>query len=210
MEPIPAGLDAELAAFYRRAGFGDVVGARPCTVKVYTGCLLVPLPNIETRRKYLKFHDLHHLVTGYGVGRIGEGEVSAWELGTGSMAASPVLGLMNLIALSTGLVLDRRRMWRAFVRGCDSRHLYRPGDRADVEAGRWPDLASLRAHCDGSAPARVPIPLRAVEFGAHAVAAMAVHATIAIPAVIARLVTDLTLGMTIFEAVRPVRRTDLY
>ena len=35
MDPLP--LDAELAAFYRRCGFGEVVGKRPCTVKVYTG-----------------------------------------------------------------------------------------------------------------------------------------------------------------------------
>lgn len=203
-------LDDELAAFYRRAGFGDVVGARPCTVKVYTGCLLVPLPNIETRRTYLKYHDLHHLVTGYSVGRIGEGEVSAWELGAGSMAASPTLGLMNLIALSTGLVLNRRRMWRAFVRGCASRHLYAPATRADVDAGRWPDLAALRAHCDGAAPPRVPLAVRTVEFGGYCAASMLVHATIAIPAVIARLVTDLGLGMSVFEAIKPTKRADLY
>ena len=107
-------LKDELAAFYQRYGLGDVVGSRPKTVPVYTGCLLVPLPNIETRRKYLKYHDLHHLMTRYSVGRIGEGEVSAWELGTGSMVASPMLGLMNLIALSTGLFLEPGRMWRAF------------------------------------------------------------------------------------------------
>ena len=51
-------LQDELAAFYKRSGFGEVVGARPLTVPVYTGCMLVPLPNIETRRRYLKYHDL--------------------------------------------------------------------------------------------------------------------------------------------------------
>ena len=61
-------LDEELAAFYRKCGFGDVAGKRPLTVRVYTGCLLVPMPNIETRRRYLKYHDLHHLITGYSVG----------------------------------------------------------------------------------------------------------------------------------------------
>jgi len=114
-------LEDELSAFYRRSGFGDVAGRRPRTVAVYTGCMLVPLPNIETRRRFLKYHDLHHLITGYSVGRIGEGEVSAWELGSGSAWVSPTLGLMNLIALSTGLFLEPRRMWRAFRRGCGSR-----------------------------------------------------------------------------------------
>ena len=68
-------LNDELAAFYQQSGFGDEIGKRSLTVPVYTGCLLVPLPNIETRRRFLKYHDLHHLITGYGVGRIGEGEI---------------------------------------------------------------------------------------------------------------------------------------
>src|SRR5256885_14400353 len=110
-------LESELDSFYRRNGFGEVIGDRPRTVRVYTGCMLVPLPNVETRRRFLKYHDLHHLMTGYSVGRIGEGEVSAWELGTGSMFTHPVLGLMNLIALSTGLALAPRRMWDAFRHG---------------------------------------------------------------------------------------------
>src|SRR3954463_3447299 len=126
-------LDEELAAFYSKSGFGQVVGTRPLTVPVYTGCMLVPLPNIETRRRFLKYHDLHHLVTGYSVGRIGEGEVSAWELGTGSAFVSPVLGTMNLIALSTGLFVAPGRMWRAFRRGCRSENLYRSAVRADVD-----------------------------------------------------------------------------
>jgi hypothetical protein len=203
-------LDEELAAFYRKSGFGEVVGARPCTVKVYTGCLLVPLPNIEARHTYLKYHDLHHMVTGYGVGRIGEGEVSAWELGTGSMFVSPTLGTMNLIALSTGLVLQRKRMWKAFERGCASRNLYRAATRADVDAGRWADVAALRADLLESSPPRAPMPLRALEFVAYAAMAMLVHFAIAAPAVIARLVTDIGLGMSVFEAVKPAKRADLY
>ena len=208
--PVVDTLASELAAFYRRAGFGEVIGARPCTVKVYTGCLLVPLPNIEARHTYLKYHDLHHLITGYSVGRIGEGEVSAWELGTGSMFVSPTLGTMNLIALSTGLVLQRRRMWKAFRRGCASRNLYPARVRAQVDAGAWRDVAALRATFLESAPSRVPIALRAVEFGAYAAVSMLVHFAIAGPAVIARLVTDIGMGMSVFEAVKPAKRADLY
>ena len=208
MGPLP--LDSELAAFYRKCGFGEVVGARPCTVKVYTGCLLVPLPNIEARHTYLKYHDLHHLVTGYSVGRIGEGEVSAWELGTGSMAVSPTLGFMNLIALSTGLVLQRKRMWTAFKRGCASRNLYPAVVRARVDGGEWRDVAALRAGFLDTSPPRVPIALRAIEFGVYAAAAMFVHFLIAGPAVITRVITDLGLGMSVFEVVKPAKRADLF
>src|SRR6476620_762344 len=176
-------LDQELIFFYKRNGFGDVPGSRPLTVSVYTGCMLVPMPNIETRRVFLKYHDLHHLITGYSVGRIGEGEVSAWELGTGSACVSPTLGIMNLIALSTGLVLEPARMWRAYRRGCRSRNLYSAAVRALVESGRWQDIASLRQEILEVRNAGIPV-VRAVEFGFYSAAAIGSHAVIAIAAVI--------------------------
>jgi len=203
-------LQEELASFYQRSGFGDVVGARTLTVPVYTGCMLVPLPNIETRRRFLKYHDLHHLVTGYSVGRIGEGEVSAWELGTGSVFVSPMLGVMNLIALSTGLVLEPLRMWRAFRRGCASRNLYPAGIRSDVDGGRWADVEALRTALLGTRRSEGPLAVRAVEFAAYSAIAMLIHAAIAVPALIARFVTDITLGYSFFQAVKPKKRADLY
>jgi hypothetical protein len=203
-------LHDELAAFYRRSGFGEVVGARPLTVPIYTGCMLVPLPNIETRRRFLKYHDLHHLVTGYSVGRIGEGEVSAWELGTGSAFVSPTLGVMNLIGLSTGLVLEPKRMWRAFRRGCSSRNLYPAAVRADVDSGRWPDIRTLRQELLEVRASGVPIAVRAVEFALYAMVAALIHAVIAIPAVVARFITDITLGQSVFQAVKPKKRVDIY
>ena len=51
-------LSDELADFYQRNGFGSVLGKRPRTVPVFTGCMLVPLPNIEVRHRYLKYHAL--------------------------------------------------------------------------------------------------------------------------------------------------------
>lgn len=203
-------LEDELAAFYAKCGFGSIAGKRPLTVRVYTGCLLVPMPNIETRRRYLKYHDLHHLVTGYSVGRIGEGEVSAWELGSGSIFAHPLLGVMNLIALSTGLVLARARMWRAFERGCRSRNLYAPHSRAAVDAGSWADVAELRVAILESRPARGLVIWRAIEFGIYAVLALLIHAAIAIPAAIVRVVTDIGMGYNFFQAIKPARRADLY
>ena len=200
----------ELATFYRRNGFGEVMGSRPLTVPVYTGCILVPLPNIETRHRYLQYHDLHHIVTGYSVGRIGEGEMSAWELGSGSMLLSPTLGFMNLIALSTGLLLEPKRMWRAFRRGCASLNLYPARARADVDAGRWATVDELRSYVLETSPRRLPLPVRAVEFAGYSAVALCVHALIAIPAVLTRLITDFTLGYSVFQAVKPKKRADLY
>lgn len=203
-------LKEELAAFYRRCGFADNADRQACTVPVYTGCLLVPLPNIETRHRYLKYHDLHHVATGYSTGRIGEGEVSAWELGTGSMLNSPLLGTMNLIALSTGLVLEPKRMWRAFRRGCRSRNLYPHAMRAKIDSEHWPDLPALRQELLESRRDPLPSALRAIEFGAYAATAILIHALIAIPAVCTRVITDIGLGYSLFQVIKPAKRNDLY
>ncbi|MCP5158612.1 MAG: hypothetical protein H6975_04220 [Gammaproteobacteria bacterium] len=210
MNTTPLTLQEELANFYEKSGFGSVIGMRPLTVPVYTGCMLVPLPNIETRRQYLKYHDLHHLITGYSVGRIGEGEVSAWELGTGSAFVSPLLGVMNLIALSTGLVLEPKRMWSSFSRGCKSKNLYSKSCRSNVDSAHWPSLATLRADVLEVKNPRFPMAFRALEFAFYSACAMFIHALIAIPAVCVRFITDITLGYSIFQAVKPKKRVDLF
>jgi len=204
-------LQQELSAFYVKHGFGEVVGARPLTVPVYTGCLLVPLPNVEARYRYLKYHDLHHLITRYSVGRIGEGEVSAWELGTGSLLVSPTLAFMNLIALSTGLVLEPRRMWRAFDRGTRSKNLYARDTRSRIDAGEWQNVAQLRESAlEVKASSKGFLRLRAIEFGFYAAVAMVIHALIAVPALVVRFITDIGLGYNFFQAIKPKKRSDLF
>jgi hypothetical protein len=54
------------------------------------------------------------------------------------------------------------------------------------------------------------VALRAVEFGVYSILAMALHACLAIPAVVARTVTDTMLGGSFFQAFKPTKRTDLY
>lgn len=91
--------------------------------RVYIGCILAPVPNINARKKYLKFHDLHHVMTGYGIGRVGESQISAWELGSKS-CRKPLISIMNLFALSTGFILKPTRVIEAYYRGCRSKNLY--------------------------------------------------------------------------------------
>jgi hypothetical protein len=198
-------LQDELNEFYSRCGFAPSKGPHPRTVPVFTGCLLVPMPNIETRHRYLKYHDLHHMITGYSVGRIGEGEVSAWELGTGSMLASPLLGIMNLIALSTGWILQPRRMWRAFSLGCRSRNLYSRKTREAIDHARWANLASLRSDFLGDKEGKAPGVMRSLEFGVYVLVAMVIHAIIAVPAVIVRVGSEIATGKPWLEAVKPAK-----
>lgn len=203
-------LEQALHEFYARHGFGATPGKRPKTVPVYTGCMLVPLPNIETRNRYLKYHDLHHLVTGYSVGRIGEGQVSAWELGSGSMRQSPMLGLMNLVALSTGWVLDRDKMWVAYERGLCSKNLYGRDHRRDIDNGRWSSVDALRREV---LDVRADRPLNAWRRGVFRGLigfSLVIHATIAIPAMLVRTVSDLRHGKSLAETFSPVPRSDLF
>lgn len=133
-----------LIRFYRfnQLNFTDDLTAH--CVRVYIGCILAPVPNIGARKKYLQFHDLHHVLTGYGIDRVGESEVSAWELGSKS-CRKPIISIMNLFALSTGFVLEPKRVIRAYFRGCRSRNLYYLADRlseSEVDALPVQDVAA--------------------------------------------------------------------
>jgi hypothetical protein len=118
---------------------------------------------------------------------------------------------MNLIALSTGLVLEPRRMWNAFVRGTQSKNLYSTASRISIDAGEWQSVTQLRASVlEVRSPNQVVLAFRGIEFGCYAAAAMAIHAFIAIPALVARLVTDIGLGYNFFQVIKPKKRHDLF
>lgn len=202
-------IHAALLHFYAKSGFGSEPGKRlPLTVKVYTGCMPVPLPNIETRRKYLKYHDLHHVLSGYGVGRIGEGKTSAWELGTGTLFRFPMLGFMNLIALSTGLFLKPGDMWRAFLSGKRSRNLYAKDRRkmADEESMTVSGLREAALHCTRHRPTL----LTHMEFAAYCGMALLIHALIVLPAILVRAASDLISTGSVIETIHPKKRQDIY
>lgn len=112
-----------LIGFYKYNQLNLTADFESHCVRVYIGCILTPVPNISARKKYLKFHDLHHIMTDYGIDRVGESEISAWELGSRS-CRKPLISIMNLFALSTGFVLKPKRVIQAFYRGCRSKNLY--------------------------------------------------------------------------------------
>ncbi len=203
-------VEQELKAFYDRVGFGEVIGKRPLTVPVYTGCMLVPLPNIEARNIYLKYHDLHHVITGFSVGRIGEGRVSAWELGTGSFLSSPLLGFMNLVALSTGLFLDKQSMWDAFCLGCRSRNLYSKTMRHKIDSNAWDTVAAIKEDIFAIKPDTPPHWLRLCEFGLYAVLSMMIHALLVLPAMLVRFITDFKETGSVIKTLEPKKRPDLF
>jgi hypothetical protein len=181
-------IDQALNQFYLQHGFAPETGERPRWVGVFAGCLLVPLPNIDARRIFLKFHDLHHILTGADVTRIGEGEVSAWELGTGTYRR-PVLMVMNLIALSTGVILAPGRMYRSFLRGCRSANLYSDDMRRRIETGGELDLSTIeREVLDRQARVFLQ-PLRGLEFLLYVAMALVIHVALVAPSLTLRGIT---------------------
>jgi hypothetical protein len=100
------------------------------------------LPNWASRRRVVPFHDLHHVVTGYGTDLVGEAEVSAWELRCGSLD-SFFLWCFKLGAVSLGLVLAPSRVVRSFRRARGQRNLY--GDPRSYQAILALPLGELRA-----------------------------------------------------------------
>ena len=89
------------------------------------GPVTIPLPNSEGRKKVVRFHDLHHVATGYGTDLIGEGEIGAWELRAG--CTNFASWFYNSMAAGFGFLLSPRRVWRAFRSAKGQRTLYRLG-----------------------------------------------------------------------------------
>lgn len=143
-------------------------------VRVYIGCILAPVPNIKARMKYLKFHDLHHIMSGYGIDRIGESEISAWELGSRS-CRKPIISIMNLFALSTGYILSPSKVTEAFYRGCKSKNLYYLADAMDEGSIDQLNLTELKStHLDISSSITHSY-FRTLEFYSYLTLSMMIH-----------------------------------
>ncbi|WP_437634998.1 hypothetical protein [Sorangium sp. So ce854] len=103
--------------------FGADGGYGDAWVDFKLGPLPVPFPNTRARVRAVRYHDLHHVLTGYDTNTIGEFEISAWELGAGCKDFVAAWQL-NLGGLFAGLLSAPRRTVRAFFRGRRSESLY--------------------------------------------------------------------------------------
>jgi len=92
-------------------------------VRMKVGPVPIGFPNTVARVKAVKFHDLHHVLTEYETTWRGETEIGAWEVATG-LAEHYQGWLLDLLAFAVGLVINPRRVYRAFMRGRQSRNLF--------------------------------------------------------------------------------------
>jgi hypothetical protein len=116
----PGTMREHRARYFAENGLGEAAySARIFPVRV--GPIRLPFPNPGL----LPLHDLHHVLTGYGTGLVGEAEISAFELRTG--CRSPIVFVLCLGSILIGLLLAPRRVARAWKRSRGAQSLYRAG-----------------------------------------------------------------------------------
>lgn len=157
--------------YFDANAFGDDGGYARRWVKVKLGPVPFWFPNSEGRVRAVRYHDLHHVATGYDTDWVGEGEIAAWEIASscrGFLAA----WWLNLLALCIGCALAPARMFRAFVRGRHSRNLY--GEAFD-DALLASSVGALRARLGLAGPAPSPSCGDRAAFAGWCLAALAVY-----------------------------------
>jgi hypothetical protein len=87
------------------------------------GTFVVPLPNFHWRRAIIGQHDLHHLMTGYGLDVQGELCIAAWETGVRCYASRWARLLCGFL-FGLGMISQPRATWRAFQQGRASYDIY--------------------------------------------------------------------------------------
>lgn len=103
--------------------FGDDGGYGSAWVDFELGGVPFPFPNTPARVRAVRYHDLHHVLTGYATDFVGELEISGWEIGAGC-GAFVAAWVLNLAGMGAGVLRAPRRTFTAFVRGRRSRSLY--------------------------------------------------------------------------------------
>ena len=115
--------------YFAANGF-SVAGYQDRWIRVKLGPIPITFYNVGSRRRAVPFHDLHHVLTGYGTDVRGEAQMGAWELA----ATFPDRGLtywagwmLNAFMVALGLVIAPRLVVRAFRRGRRCSSVYRLG-----------------------------------------------------------------------------------
>lgn len=111
------------ARLFALGGLGEGGGYEDAWVKLRFWRIPFAFPNTAGRRRAVRFHDLHHVLTEYPTTWRGEFEIAAWEV-AGGVRRYWVGWLLDLLGFACGLVVYPRAVYRAFVRGRHSRNLY--------------------------------------------------------------------------------------
>jgi hypothetical protein len=116
-------LGAARSTYYQVNGFGEDGGDALAWVPLKIWKLTLRIPNTDGRRRAVRVHDLHHVLTGYQTDLAGESEIAAWELASGCHQM-PAAFVLNAFALALGIVIAPIRLARAWARGRQTQNLY--------------------------------------------------------------------------------------
>lgn len=116
-------MSAGLSEYLLRYNLGDG-GYTAKTFKIhFFWKFTLTLPNISNRIAAVKFHDLHHVLTEYETGLVGEAEIGAWEIASGCGKYYSAW-ILNSGSLLYGIFLCPQKVYKAFRRGRKSENLY--------------------------------------------------------------------------------------
>jgi hypothetical protein len=87
---------------------------------IRVGKIPIHVPNIPARIKIARYHDIHHIITGYPADWRGEAEIGAWEIATGCRK-SFIAWFLNSGAVIVGLFMHPKAVLKAFQRGRNTR-----------------------------------------------------------------------------------------
>jgi hypothetical protein len=138
--------------YFDENGFGRDGGYGARWVRVDVGPVPVWFPNSAERVRALRFHDLHHVLTGYHTDFPGECEISAWEI-AGGCTNHWAAWALNLSGMGAGLFFMPRGVARAFQRGLHTRNLYR-AEYGEALLGR--SVEEMRRELGLEAPVPAP------------------------------------------------------
>jgi len=80
------------------------------------GKLKIPFPNTEGRKKAVKFHDIHHVLTEYDADWPGEVEIGGWEIGSGC-GKHYIAWFLNFGSFTWGVFSYPQKLFKAFMHG---------------------------------------------------------------------------------------------
>lgn len=179
-------LGAARAAYYERNHFGADGGDSLEWVPLKVFGMTLKIPNTDGRRRAVRIHDLHHVVTGYQTDLAGESEIGAWELASNCLRF-PAATVLNLFALGIGLVIAPPRVIRAWARGRHTHNLYRedgvdhllPRTVADMQRDLGLDKAAPRVRVrDALAVIGLALPMLAIMAAPLLVVLAVLHAVL--------------------------------
>jgi len=141
--------------YFERSGLAPDGGYHDRLVKLRVLGLPIAFPNSPGRVRAVRYHDYHHVLTGYATDWRGEAEIGAWEVASGCRGFVAAW-ILNLSAFAIGLFIAPKRTLAAFLRGRRCDNLY---ELEDAELVATKQVSRLRAERGLERP-RSPLAVR--------------------------------------------------